>query len=120
MKYYGPSELTGLTPSHREWWNAAIRIQYRHARRFLRVARDWWIRLKTLLNLRKPPVRRVQLSLDSFLFALSVVQRAKKDAAYLRRMRDAWADKNQSSKRSSPSFSLTECDPYIYTDPWRQ
>lgn len=77
MGYYvkaTPSQIVPAGPSDPAWWQAAAGINYRTARIALRAAREWLVRLRAWMRLRRPPKRLVALALDALLSELNNAQ----------------------------------------------
>lgn len=72
----------GLNPDHEAWWLAHERISYASARRWMRRAHDWNIRLEESIRFKK--VRATRNALDGFLFALDCARRERDHARSLR------------------------------------
>ena len=65
--YQGPTQATGLGPDAPEWWNYAIRADYRQVRWHLEHAKYWLARLQHECQMPRPR-KRVYARIIAIIF----------------------------------------------------
>lgn len=77
------------TSEDREWWEEPIRQAYRNARDWLRIAREWLIRLDALIRATKRPRKgALRVHFEAIHHALTTAARERDQARFWRRARD--------------------------------